>query len=363
MWKCQYCDKMSTDDLKICPHCNAPNPAAIKTGSSQARGSAGQYGVGSYAYGNTDPTVAAYDPHGPYSPNNAVNQTPKKKGSRALLWIGLAITAVVVLTVVFSLPEWKKESSITFKEPEAGENTSLHASVQAAVPKTGSGVSGDTTAPEPVSEPFSVQAPASLYLDFGETYLCNLNDFVLPHPLDAGEIIWSCGENENGTTCTPDGSIIAGNIQIDLEQGFNEAVYVTGTAKDGSTLTYEVITGDGTTYITSWSNSARSMRGFLSGYTIVADKMIPNCSGFSLYYEYSLTRGKLDANAWSVWVREGGTTWVRVQDVNITDPSGELFSITFDHPISFNEIWIMPETYSPEFSFTSSYYIGYLSFE
>lgn len=361
MWKCQYCDKMNTDDLKICPNCNAPNPAAVKTGSTPAQGSAGQQGAGSYAYGNTSPAPAARDPRSPYLPNGAPNQAPKKKGRRAILWIGLAITAVIVLTVVLSLPEWKKDASVSFKQPDASANESLHASVQSSFTETERDIAADT--PEPESEPFFVQAPASLYLDFNETYLCSLNDFVLPHPVDAGELIWICGENEGGTTCTQDGRITAGNIQIDMEQDYNDPVYVTGTAKDGSTLTYEIITGNGTTYSTSWSKSARAMRGSLSGYTIVADKMIPNCNGFSIYYTYSLTRGKLDANTWSVWVREGGTTWVRVQDINIEDPNGEFFTITFDHPMSFNEIWIMPETYSPEFSFSSSYYIGYLSFE
>jgi hypothetical protein len=105
------------------------------------------------------------------------------------------------------------------------------------------------------------------------------------------------------------------------------------------------------------------MRGNISGYTIVSDEMIVQCDGFSVYYEYELTEGKLDANAWSVWVREDGTTWVRVQDIKVENKVGEVYDISFDYPITFNEIWIMPETYSFNYSVIPTFQIGYLLFD
>jgi hypothetical protein len=70
----------------------------------------------------------------------------------------------------------------------------------------------------------------------------------------------------------------------------------------------------------------------------------------------------MEANAWSVWVREDGTTWVRVQDIHPENKVAEVYDITFDEPITFNEIWIMPETYNVNYTVSTSVDVGYLMF-
>jgi len=104
------------------------------------------------------------------------------------------------------------------------------------------------------------------------------------------------------------------------------------------------------------------MKGYTSGRVIVADSMVVQCSGFSIYFEYELKKGKLDSDRWSVWIREDGTTWVRVDDINVENQVGKEYEIVFDRPITFNEICVQPETYSDYYSCSTAFYIGYLIF-
>lgn len=219
-----------------------------------------------------------------------------------------------------------------------------------------------TATPQPTPEPFTAEAAVEIYLDYGETYQCTTEDFDLPYAVADDEVNWLCEDNDAGTLCSSRGRITAGNYQVDPEEKFNDALIVTGKTKNGSTLTYTVLTGRGDNYIFSWSTSPRTMKGYTSGYVIVSDEMVPQCSGFTIYYEYELTDGKLNSDRWSVWVREDGTTWVRVGDIFLENKVGKQFDIEFDHPITFNEICVQPETYSDDYSCTTSYAIGYLVF-
>lgn len=353
MWRCKFCDKTNLDDQKVCPYCTAPNPDAPKTTVSSPTGTVPpQPGV--------NPPVQ--DWYSRYNPDQKPQKSPLKL-DKILKYMVIAAAALLIIYL----------TTLLFRHPgakiDAANGTSPNSTVTKAEKALGAAEATPTATPESTATPEPTRAPVvadaeeNLYLDFGEQYQCTTKDFDLPFDIPENEITWRCADNDAGTVCSKHGLIEAGIYQVDPSLDYNKEVIITGTTKEGSALSYHVYTGDGTTYTFDWSSSARTMRGFLSGYTMVSDKMIPYCSGFSMYYGYSLTHGKLDANTWSVWVREEGATWVRVQDINIKDPSGEVFTINFDHPMSFNEIWVMPETYSPEFSFTSTFYVGYLTFE
>lgn len=353
MWRCKFCDKTNLDDQKICPYCTAPNPGAPKTAASSPIGTA-------KPQSGANPPVQ--DWYARYNPDQKPQKSPVKL-DRILKYMVIAAAALLIVylaTLLFRHPGSKVDAA-NGASPNSTVAKAEKALDSAEVTPTSTPI--PTPTPEPTRAPVVADAEETLYLDFGEQYQCSTRDFDLPVEIPEDEITWECADNDAGTVCSKDGLIEASNYQVDTEQEYNEEVVITGTTEEGSVLSYHVLTGNGSTYSFDWSATARTMRGYLSGYTIVADRMIPQCSGFSLYYGYSLTHGKLDANAWSVWVREGGTTWIRVKDIDIKDPSGEVYTIDFDHPMSFNEIWIMPETYSPEFSFNSKFYIGYLFFE
>lgn len=352
MWRCKFCDKTNFDDQAVCPYCTAPNPAAQKPKPANA-----PQGPAQPQSGVNPP---APDWNARYNPGTNAKRNSASKLDVVLKYMVIAASALLIVFLLSSM--LKPSARADGRTEDAPDDQTLTAQKDALqdTPATDSPMPAET--PEPTRAPIVADAVADLYLDFGQTYQCSTRDFVLPYEIASDEIIWRCSENETGTTCDRAGLVRAGNIQVDTEWRYNDAVIITGTTEEGSVLTYHVYTGDGTTYSFDWSTSSRSMRGDLSGYTIVSDKMVVQCSGFSIYYEYELTDGKLEANAWSVWVREDGQTWVRVQDIRMKNKVGKVFDISFDRPITFNEIWIMPETYSQNYSVSTSFQIGYLLF-
>jgi len=356
MWRCKFCDKTNLDDQKVCKYCTAPNPDAPKAKPAGAPFSPLQPQAG------VNPPAPDWNAR--YNPDPKPQKMPIKL-DKILKIMAVAATALLIVylaTLLFQRPGDKSDAandaSPDLSTALAGKSLTDAADVTATPVETP--MPAET--PEPTREPVVADAVAELYLDFGQTYQCSTNDFNLPYEISEDEITWSCPENDAETTCSKNGLIEASYYQVDPEMSYNEEVIITGTTEEGSVLNYHVYTGDGQTYTFDWSTSARMMRGRISGYTIVSDEMIVQCDGFSVYYEYELTKGKLDANAWSVWVREDGTTWVRVQDIKVENKVGEVYDISFDHPITFNEIWIMPESYSPEYSYTSSFQVGYMLF-
>lgn len=346
MWKCKFCDKTNFDDQKICPYCNAPNPDAQKTApQTPAQPQNGMH-------------PPAQDWASRYNPDPKSQKSPIKLDAilKIMVIAASALLIIYLATLIFKQPSNRNDAA----NPAPTEESSLKAGDVLDAKTADTPMPTET--PEPTRAPVVAEAVTELYLDFGQTYQCSTDDFNLPIDIPAADITWSCAENDAGTECSKDGLIAAGYYQVDPEMKYNDEVIVTGTTAEGSTLTYHVFTGDGQTYTFDWSNSARSMRGYISGYTIVSDKMLVQCDGFSMYYKYELTKGKLEANAWSVWVREDGTTWVRVQDIKLQNQVGDTFDIEFDYPMTFNEIWIMPESYSMEYSYSSSFSIGYLLF-
>ncbi|MEZ4509022.1 MAG: hypothetical protein R2912_09695 [Eubacteriales bacterium] len=348
MWKCKYCDKTNFDDQKICPYCNAPNPAQPP---------------------QSDPKQAPLDWEKRYNTDNRVKNNRTKKLDVVLKYMVIGAAALLMIFLVTVMIQKRAESKTVSSGAQAAAANALELDelgeemATPVVVETPAPTATPKPTPEPTKAPVFVNANSDLYLGFGDIYHCTPSDFDLPYEIRLDEISWSCEENYVGTTCSKSGRIVAGNIQADPERKFNDMIKITGTTKNGSKLIYHLYTGSGKTYLFDWSTSSRSMRGYISGYVIVSDEMIVQCNGFSIYYEYELTRGKLEANSWSVWVREDGTTWVRVQDIQLENRVGDVFDITFDRPITFNEIWVMPETYSMDYSVTTTFQVGYLIFE
>ena len=351
MWKCKFCDKTNFDDQKACPYCTAPNPDAQKSAHTPVQQHPMQPQSGA--------TPPAQDWASRYNPDLKAQKKPIKLDGilKIMVIAASALLIIYLVTLLFKQPDNRADAA----SPVQTAESNLKAGTAPETNPTDTPL--PTATPEPTRAPVVADAVAELYLDFGQTYQCSTGDFNLPVDIPEGEITWRCADNDAGTDCSKNGLIVAGSYQVDPEMKYNEEVIITGTTEEGSRLTYHVFTGDGQTYSFSWSTSSRSMRGSISGYVIVSDKMIVQCDGFSVYYEYELTDGKLDANAWSVWVREDGTTWVRVEDITLENQVGDVFDIEFDHPMTFNEIWIMPETYSAEYSYTSSFSIGYMLFQ
>ena len=345
MWKCQYCDKTNFDDQKICPYCNAPKPATQGGNTQPFYGNQGQ---------------PAQDWNARYNPG----ATKKSKRSAIFHYaiIGIAATLfIVILVMLFQKPGSDGLASAVPEKTEA-----LKSELVEIKDETTNETPAPAATPEPTStatpEIFTVKAPVEVYLDYGEIYRCTTADFTLPYPVADDEVNWVCEDNDAGTVCNSGGRITAGNYQVDPENSFNDPVTITGKTKNGSTLTYTVLTGRGDTYTFDWSTSPRTMKGYTSGYVIVSDDMVPQCSGFTIYYKYELIKGKLDTNRWSVWVHEDGTTWVRVDDITVENNVAALHDIVFDRPITFNEICVQPESYSDYYSYNDSFAIGYLLF-
>jgi hypothetical protein len=352
MWKCQFCEKMNFDDQSICPHCNAPNPAAPPPKPADPMINRAQAPQG-------QPYVPPQPPSGQFVPNpeTKVSQAKKRDSIVKYIAIGAAVVSVLLMvTVCFQRRSGGTDVPLVTPTPTQEQSALAVAPVaeETLAP-------AEETEPEQASDPVYVSAAADVYLNFGETYQCSTEDFVLDTAIDEGDIVWSCDDNGNGTVCTTDGLITGGNTQVDVEKGYNDAITVKGVASDGSELSYNVIVGDGQTYDFSWSKDRRNMKNY-NGAVILIDPMIINCDGFSIYYEYELTKGSLDTENWSVWVRENGTNWIRVKDIEVQNKSGEVYDIAFDEPTSFSEICVQPETYSDNYSYNDSFAVGYLVF-
>jgi hypothetical protein len=348
MWKCQYCEKTNFDDQKICPYCSAPNPAASRASFTSAGSNAQP------PYGQNQP---AQDWNARYNPG----ATKKSKFSAIFHYAIVGIAAVLLIVILVMLFQKPAPSGQAAAAPQKTE-VALKGAVQEIPEAAPAETPAPTATAEPMQEPFTAEAPVDIYLNFGETYDCTAEDFDLPYAVANDEINWRCEDNDAGTICSSRGHITAGNYQVDPANKYNDAITITGKTKNGSTLTYTLLTGSGENYTFDWSTSPRTMKGYSSGYVIVADEMVPQCSGFTLYYEYTLKDGDLNSDRWSVWVREDGSKWVRVDDIYLENTVGKQFDIEFDRPITFNEICVQPETYSDEYSCTTSYAIGYLLF-
>ena len=352
MWKCQFCEKMNFDDQSICPHCNAPNPAGPPPKPADPVINRTQAPQG-------QPYVPPQTPTGQFAPNPEAKVTQAKKRDSIVKYIAIGAAIVSVLLMI----------TVCFQKRSGGDDMPLATptptqkqSGLAVAPVAEETLSPVVEAePEQANDAVYVSAAADVYLTFGETYQCSTEDFVLPYVIDEGDIVWTCDANDSGTACTTSGLISGGSTQVDVNKGYNDPIRVVGTTSNGSELSYNLVVGDGQTYAFAWSSGRRNMKNY-NGSVILVDPMIVACDGFSIYYEYELTKGSLNSDNWSVWVRENGTDWVRVKDITVENKVGLVYDVAFDEQMSFSEICVQPETYSDSYSYTTYFAVGYLVF-
>lgn len=356
MWKCQFCEKMNFDDQTICPHCNAPNPVAPPPKATDPA-------MNKTTAPQGQPYVPPQPPSGQNVPNPEakVSQAKKRDSIVKYIVIGAAIVSVLLMVTVCFQKRGSGQPG-TDNAPLATPTPTMQRDDPTIAPAAAETLAPvDETEPEQANDPVYVSAAADVYLTFGETYQCSTEDFVLPYDIDEGDIVWTCDANETGTVCDLSGLISGGNTQVYVEKGYNDPIRVVGTTSNGSELSYNLIIGDGATYEFKWSATRRNMKNY-NGSVILVSPMIVDCDGFSIYYEYELTKGSIKSDNWSVWVRENGTDWVRVKDITVENKVGKVYDVAFDEPISFSEICVQPETYSDSYSYTTSFAVGYLIF-
>jgi hypothetical protein len=363
MWKCPNCETNNEDDRKYCVVCKFAKPESpVRFGTSAE--DAYSYGRGRYETadsraGNPSPRQPVRPVPTPLTDEKAKTDETAGKGkkkSRLIPIVAGIAAAVVILALLLGRGDHGNGDSAGQRVQAVGSGGAY------AIVSSGQGSDiAMAAAPGTTVAPAVTPDAVSLYLDFGETYQCNTRDFDLPYAIDNDDVSWSCALNASGTRCFSNGEIVGGNIQVDMSEKYNDMVLVTGTTSNGSELTYYVTTGDGKAYDFQWSESKRRMKAYY-GQVIVISPMIENCTGFTLYYEYVLSEGKIDSNFWSVWVRENGTDWVYIQDITLENNVGETNDIVFDRPISFSEVAVQPQKQNGEFTYSDTCGIGYLVF-
>ncbi|MEN6339955.1 MAG: serine/threonine-protein kinase [Clostridiaceae bacterium] len=289
----------------------------------------------------------------------------KPSGKKNALRIGLGAAALIlVLLVVGTIID--KNKAITDESDSTSGQIQFDAKAKAGVTDVSQqtdDISGNDAVmqAEPTSAPAVYPDVVTLTLDYGDSYWCTPDDFDLPYEISDSEIDWSVLLSDAGVTCE-NGLICAGNVKFDPTLEYNDIVVVMGTTSNGSELQYNVRVGDGQTYSFDWSDSARNMK-VVQGYTFIATPEITNCDGFTLTFGYDLTEGKVNGTNWSVWVREYGTTWVFIEDIEVTEGNYWDYDITFDRTMSFSEIIVQPPDKYNNYSYNNWYGVTNLVFD
>jgi len=301
----------------------------------------------------------------PVPPQPVPPAAAKPKIKRPALVIGLGAAALII--AIFVIGAIVDSVNAAPDEPaSASGKLQINAKANAGVADVNQPVSSDSSgngvsASEPTSVPVVNPDIVTLTLGYGDMYWCTPNDFELPYEIKDSEVEWASISFNNGITCE-NGMILAGNVKIDPTKEYNDIAVVVGTTSNGSKLQYNVIVGDGQAYSFDWSSSARNMK-VVQGYTYIATPEIRNCDGFTLNFGYDLTEGKINGSNWSVWVRENGTDWVFIQDIDVVEDTSLDYEIVFDRPISFTEIIVQPPKQYDYFSCTNWYDVKNIVFE
>ncbi len=287
-----------------------------------------------------------------YTGNTPPVNPPKRKKNKGLIAGLIAAAAVlVVLLVIVAVNGGKSNSGSQSDDVQVISASTIRVPAATATAVV-------TATPTQIPQPDTV----IVTLDYGETYRCSIKDFDLPDSVTNTDVSWPNFNDGSGVTCNTGGTLQATNIQFDPALSYNDPVYISGRTSDGIVLQYEVIVGNGRTYSFDWSDTARNMKT-VHGYTYIATPEIPDCLGFTLMFGYDLNSGKIAGTNWSVWVRENGDTWVFVCDIDATDGDYENHEITFDRPITFNELIVQaPKEYN-QFSASIRYDVTNIRFD
>ncbi|MEN6417462.1 MAG: serine/threonine-protein kinase [Clostridiaceae bacterium] len=300
----------------------------------------------------------------PVVPQAAPQAAAKPKVKRPALTIGLGAAALIL--VIFAIGAIIDSVNAAPDEPASASGkvqieAKAHAGVADVNQPANSDSSGNISATsEPASDPVVTPDIVTLTLGYGDTYWCTPDDFDLPFEVADSDVDWEVVSYDSGVSCEI-GMIRAGNVQFDPAKEYNSIAVVNGTTPNGTQLQYNVLVGDGQTYSFDWSSSARSMKA-VQGYTYIATPEIRNCDGFTLNFGFDLSEGKIEYPNWSVWVRENGTDWVFIQDIDVAEDTYLDYDIVFDRPISFTEIIVQPQKQYNYFSYSNWYEVKNLVF-
>ena len=219
-----------------------------------------------------------------------------------------------------------------------------------------------TEAPS-ATQPPSLANPGELDLtmDYGQIYECDVRDFDNDYGYTSSQIDWNCYGDIDQVYCSEDGYILAGNVQVDPDMGYNDPIRVVGTAPNGVEFVYNVIVGNGSTYHFDWSNSARVLKDS-SSYTFVPSPYVPNCVGFTAHCKYELVSGRIVGD-WVLWVHEDNGKWISFGGIEMTDGVLKSVDVTFDHPVTITEFVMQPESQEEAFNCNISYGASDLLFD
>ena len=207
---------------------------------------------------------------------------------------------------------------------------------------------------EPTAEPIVDPDPVTITLGYGETYQCTVRDFNLPDSVGDADVTWPDLTGIAGVYCDNNGWLVAGNVQFDPANEYNDDVTIEGKTSNGATLTYNVRVGDGQSYSFNWSESPRNLKS-VNGYTFIATPQVENSTGFTVVFGYDLEDGEINGTNWSVWVHENGTEWAFIQDITVNEGEYTEYVIDFNRTISFTEFIIQPPKEYNYFRYSNSY--------
>ena len=215
----------------------------------------------------------------------------------------------------------------------------------------------------PMATPEPTQAPSpsnmSLTMDFGDTFVCSVKDFEFYYDINDDDVKWTSSDPDL-VDCTRSGMLSAGNIQIDVEKEYNDAVEVTGVAPNGVTFTYEVSVGDGQTYTFDWASSPRILKDSIA-HMYITKPAIRNCTGFTLGFIYEKTGGTHKGD-WVLWVLDTDGKWYSFPNLVAEDNVETSYDIKFDYPVNVAELVMQPVNEYAEFSWRVGYLVGNVIF-
>ena len=303
--------------------------------------------------------AASYTGSQPFYPPTAKKQDKKSRIKTIAIIAGSAVC--IYLLILLGVGAFRGDK----QEQEAqGGQFAVAAAGTAAADKDKNATPMPDATEAPTPEPTKIPDPDELYLtlDYGQMYLCSVEDFETTYDISNDEVEWTSNDTDI-VSVTRNGIITAGYVQADLSEGYNDYVSITGEAPNGVEFTYEVAVGNGSTYDLDWSSGPRTLRDS-SGYTYVASPNIPGCTGLTLDLKYEAVTGTYDGE-WVFWVHDANGEWISFPHLQLENNIVSTYELTFDHPMTINEVVMQPVfDYSTKaFEYYTYYWLSNIVFE
>ena len=305
------------------------------------------------------PAGTSYTGSQPFQPSAPKKQNRPSKVKTIAIIAGAAVCVYALILLGIGALRGDKPQ----QEAQNGKIAAAAAGTAIVDPSENAAASPDATQ-APTPEPTKIPNPDELYLtlDYGQMYLCSVADFDGTYDISDDEIEWK-SDDTSIVSVTRNGIITAGNMQVDLTQGYNDYVSITGVAENGLEFTYEVAVGNGNTYSLDWSSGPRTLRDS-SGYTYIASPNIPSCTGLTLDLKYEAATGSYDGE-WVFWVHDANGEWISFPHLQLEDNIIASYEFTFDHPVTINEVVMQPVfDYSTKlFEYYTYYWLSNIIYE